>query len=255
MKTNFKFLIILALGIFLIYGNDLMAQSQPLGNLMNVTEFTIKPGHESQFREGIKLWKACYLKDKGAWTWRLWRRQQGEGNVYVLASDMANWAEMDKTDESGRNCQILAMNMINPHIEKSTNHVTRFLPEISKNSLLSEDEDIIRVTAYELNSVNGYRLMEVVREVEGYRKKANMNQQGYWYAWLTYGPESPNYHFVYPYKSYADIDIVPENIWQLVEKSEGKAKREELQAAFRSAIHNTVSYIYKLDKDLSRLSN
>lgn len=49
-----------------------MAQTEPLGRLLSVTEFTIKPGHEMQFREGVKAWKACYLENKGEWTWRLW---------------------------------------------------------------------------------------------------------------------------------------------------------------------------------------
>lgn len=252
MKTKLKFTFILTLGFALSLGNDLMAQLP--GKLMNVTEFTVKSGHESQFREGIKVWKACYLQNKGDWTWKLWSRQQGEGSVYVLASEMANWAEMDKTDESGKNCLMLAMNMINPHIEKGTTHVTRFLPELSRSSAVTGDDEVIRATFYKLDPVNGYRLMEVVKDVQEVLKKVNVNLPGYWYSWVTSGPESPNYHFVAPYKNFAAMDIVPENVWQTFEKSEGKAKRDELQAALRSSIKNSWSYVYKLDKELSRLT-
>jgi hypothetical protein len=229
-----------------------LAQTEPLGRLMSVTEFTIKPGHEMQFREGVKAWKACYLENKGEWTWRLWQRQQGEGSVFVLASDMANWAEMDKTDEPGNKCQIHAMNLINPHIEKATSHVTRFQPGISKASQLTED--VIRVSFYDLSPTHGYKMMEVVKEVEKIRKAAGMETPGYWYQWQTSGPESPSFHHVMPYKDYAAMDIVQEAVWETVEKSAGKAKRDELQAAFRSSLQNTWSYVYKLDKDLSRPS-
>ena len=242
-------LVIVLLGTILPVVNG---QEAPLGHLMSVTEFTVKPGHEMQFREGIKAWKACYLENKGEWTWRLWKQQQGKGTVYVLASDMANWAEMDKTDEQGKNCQMLAMNMINPHVEKATNHMTRIQPEISNNNPL--EGEIIRVGFYKLNSAHGYKMMEVVKEVQAIRKKAGMSVPGYWYNWVTADPESPDYHVVTGYKDFAAMDIVQEGVWQTVEKEVGKAKRDELQATFRSSMASSWSYIYKLDKDISRPS-
>lgn len=254
MKTSFKNLMKIILVVVLLVMIRPMANGQeaPLGPLLSVTEFTVKPGHEMQFREGIKAWKACYLENKGEWTWRLWHRQQGEGNVYVLASDMANWAEMDKTDESGKNCQMLAMNMINPHVEKATNHITRFQPEISNSKPL--EGEIISVQFFKLNSAHGHKMMEVVKEVEDIRKKAGINIPGYWYNWVTSGPESPDYHIVTGYKDFAAMDIVQESVWQTIEKESGKAKRDELHAAFRSSLENTWNYVYKLDKDISRTS-
>lgn len=254
MKRKINYLVLCVLGLVLscTIPTSLNAQTEPQGHLMSVTEFIVKPGHEMQFREGIKAWKACYLENKGEWTWRLWNRQQGEGNVYVLASDMANWAEMDKTDESGKNCQMLAMNMINPHIEKATNHITRFQPSISNANPL--EGEIIRVGSYKLNTVHGYKMMEVVKEVEAIRKKAGLSIPGYWYSWVTADPESPDYHVVTGYKDFAAMDIVQEGVWQTVEKEVGKAKRDELQAAFRSSMASSWNYVYKLDKDLSRPS-
>ena len=96
--------------------------------------------------------------------------------------------------------------------------------------------------------------MEVVKEVEGIRKSAGLEPGGYWYQWQTAGPESPSLHHVMPYKDYAAMDIIQEGVWQTVEKNAGKAKRDELQAAFRSSLQNTWNYIYTLDKDISRPS-
>jgi hypothetical protein len=254
MSNRIHYLIILSLGIALNLNllSHSFAQNEPLGPLMSVTELTIKPGHEIQFREGVKAWKACYLQNKGEWTWRVWQRQQGEGSVFVLASDMANWAEMDKVDGSGKDCQNLVTTLINPHVEKAVSHITRFQPGVSKASPLTEEK--IRVTFYELNYANGHRMMEVVKEVEAIRKNANVTNRGYWYSWLTADPNSPNFHFVMPYKDYAAMDVVQEAVWDTVEKSAGKAKRDELQSAFRSSIQNTWNYIYTLDKDISNLA-
>ena len=254
MKKNMNYLVLCALGLFLswTFPSTLIAQTEPLGHLTSVTEFTVKPGHEMQFREGIKAWKACYLENKGDWTWSLWKQQQGKGTVYVLSSNMANWAEMDKTDETRKNCQMLAMNMINPHVEKATNHMTRIQPQISNNDPL--EGEIIRVGFYKLNSAHGYKMMEVVKEVVAIREKAGISVPGYWYNWVTGDPESPDYHVVTSFKDFAAMDIVQEGVWQSVEKEVGKAKRDELQAAFRSSMESSWSYVYKLDKDLSRLT-
>lgn len=254
MKKRLNYLLIISIGIimYLVLPANLLAQTEPLGPLMAVTEFTIKPGHEMQFREGVKTWKACYLENKGEWTWRMWRRHQGEGIVFVLASDMVNWAEMDETDESGKNCQELARSLINPHVEKAVRHITRFQPGISKSTPLAEGEEIIRVTFFKLNYTSGYRMLEVVKEVEKIRTNAKIDIPVYWYQWQTSGPESPDYHVVMPYKNYASMDIIQEGVWDMVEKNVGKAKRDELQTAFRSSLANTWNYIYKLEKDISR---
>ncbi len=254
MKPIFNYLIKFGLYAILIIVtcHSLLAQQESLGQLVSITEFTIKPGHDIQFREGVKAWKACYLKNEGDWTWRVWNRQQGEGNVYVLASSMANWAEMDKTDESGKECQNLVRTLINPHIEKATNHLTRLQPGISKGSPLTEE--IIRVTFFKTNAENGHRMMEVVKEVVEIRKNANIEPPGFWYNWVTAGHDSPNYHLAIPYNNYAAMDIQQEGVWETVEKNAGKEKRDELQAAFRSSLASTWSYIYKLDKDISRPS-
>ena len=252
MKTFFTNLVRVGLCalFFLVLIQQSAAQQDPLGPLVSITEFTIKPGHSEQFREGVKAWKACYLENEGDWTWRLWHRQQGEGNVYILASSMANWAEMDKTDESGNECQNLARTLINPHIEKSTNHLTRLQPGISKGSPLTEE--IIRVTFYKTNSANGHRMMEVVKEVVEIRKNANMEPLGFWYNSVTADPDGSNYHLAMPYNNFAAMDIEQEGVWETVEKSVGKEKRDELQTAFRSSLERTWNYVYKLDKDISR---
>ena len=94
--------------------------------------------------------------------------------------------------------------------------------------------------------------MEVVKEVIAIRKKAGLNIRGYWYSWQTADHDSPNYHVVTGYKDFAAMDIVQENVWQTVEKEAGKAKRDELQAAFRSSLESSWNYVYKLDKEISR---
>lgn len=230
--------------------SDTFSQNDPLGPLMSVTEFTIKPGHDLQFQEGVKAWKECYLAANGEWTWRVWHRQQGDGNVYVLVSDMQNWAEMDKNDPVGKNCAMIATSLINPHIEKATNHVTRLLPALGKTT--PTVNELISVTFFELTQSHGHLFLPAIRELSASIAKTEGGLRGYWYSWLTMGPESPNYHIVVPYENYAAMDVVRDGPWEVYEKEHGKEKRDALQASFRSSLKNTWLYQFKLNVEMSR---
>ena len=251
MKTSIKTSLIIALLTMITMGTT--AQEAPLGPLSNVTEFTIKPGHQMQFREGIKAWKACYEKNNGPWTWNLWQRQNGEGNVYVLVSNMSSWAEMDATDESGKDCELLAITMINPHVEKAVSHINRLMPDISNPNPF--EGEVIRVQFFKTNPTHGHQMMEVVKEVESIRREAGVSVPGYWYSWQTSDPDSPTFHVVSGYQDFAAMDIPQEGVWESVEKLAGKAKREELQNKFRMSMDSNWTSIYKLDKEISRPAN
>ena len=102
--------------------------------LLNMTEITVKPGHNAQFIEGVKSWKACYLKNNGEDKWKMWKRVQGVGNVYTMTSAMANWAEMDeKGDAAGKECRMAVVNLIMPHVKSVQKNIARSMPDFSRN--------------------------------------------------------------------------------------------------------------------------
>lgn len=252
MKDLFKTLVrtTFALALILTVHSNSFSQIEPQGPLMSVTEFTVKPGHDLQFQEGVKAWKECYIAAKGEWTWRMWQRQQGEGNVYVLVSDMENWAEMDKADPVSKNCAAIATSLINPHVEKATNHITQLLPALSKST--PTGNELISVIFFELTQSHGYLFLPAIRELSASIAKAEGDSRGYWYSWVTMGPESPNYHIVIPYENYAAMDVIRDGPWEVYEKEHGKEKRDSLQAGFRSSLKNTWVYDFKLNLDMSR---
>ena len=243
---------LLSILLLVVIVQETQAQDPPLGHLMNVTELTIIPGHDMQFQEGIKAWKNCYLKNKGEWKWRIWRKDQGEGNVYILASDMANWGEMDITDDSGAKCADMARQLINQHVEKANRQVTRFLPEISSN--VAMEDEVIGVYRFYLNQENGHKFLDIVKEVETLTANKEGSSRHYWYVWQTSGPGTPQYHVVIPFKNYAAMDGI-KGVWEIIEASEGKQKRDEIQQAFRNSIKENSYSTYKLMKDVSHTAN
>jgi len=227
--------------------NDVKAQETEKGFLLSMTEFTIKGGHDVQFREGIKAWKTCYLENKGQWTWNMWNRMNGEGNVYILTSRMANWAEMDKTDESGKNCSNIGRELINPHIESSETNFARFMPEVSK--AYPNTDMVLWVTSWQVN--NGTKFREIVKEVTETTKKTEGSSRGYWYSYMGGSKDAADFFVATPFANFAALDVESENVWNIYEKANGKEKRDQLQAQFRESIKESWSYLLRREKDLS----
>jgi hypothetical protein len=224
------------------------AQDEEGSMILSATEFTIKPGHNTQFREGVKAWKACYLEHEGEWTWNLWSRVQGEGNVYVLASFMENWAEMDDdSDEAGQACQNLAVNLINPNIEKSTRNLFRTIPSMSRAP--GGAMDVINVTYWRVK--NGSLFRETVSEIVSTKSSAEGESRGWWYSGFGGNLNAPHFFVVTPFENFAAMDIEREAVWTVVENELGADKRAELQHNYRESVDQNWSYMFRRVADLS----
>lgn len=230
-----------------LFSSGVQAQETEKGFILSMTEFTIKRGHDVQFSEGIKAWKACYLENKGEWTWSIWHRENGEGNVYVLTSVMANWAEMDETDDAGKSCRDLARELISPHVESSEDNFARFIPEYSRT--YPNPDPVLWVSYWQVN--NGTRFKEIVKEVTGVVAKTEGNPRGFWYDVMGGSKDVADFFVATPFANFAAMDVDSENVWNIYEKANSKEKRDQTQAEFRDIIDKTWSYLYKRDNDLS----
>ena len=230
------------------FTNGVEAQETERGFILSMTEFTVKPGHNNQFREGVKAWKACYLENEGEWTWNMWSRVNGEGNVYVLTSAMGNWAEMDdSTDEAGMKCRDLSRDLINPHVESSETNFARFRPELSRT--YPNPDPVLWVNYWQVN--NWRKFWEIIKEVTDETVKAEGSPRGFWYSVMGGSKDSPDFFVATPFANFAALDVERENVMTIYEKAHGKEKRDEMQAAFREAIDASWSYIFRHVADLS----
>ena len=216
--------------------------------ILSSTEFTIKGGHESQFEDGIKAWKACYLENKGEWTWTIWKRYNGKGSVYVLTSRSENWAKMDdENDEAGKKCWQIAMDKIIPHVEKTEDNFATSMPEFSRVAV--SEMGVIWVTFFEVENSTQFR--ELVKEIADITQKAEGDKRGYWYDVDGGSPDFADYFVVTPYKNFAALDVKRDAVWEMVEKAKGKEETEKMRAKFRSSVKDSWMYLYKYMIDLS----
>ena len=242
-KTFFVALLALILTTGLTVDN---AQAQE-EFILTTTEFTIKNGHESQFEEGVKAWKSCYLENGGEWTWYMWKRYNGKGSVYVLSSRMANWAELERTDEAGKKCWHIAVHQIIPHIESAEDNFSRNIPELSRSA--TSEMGVIWVTFFQVENSTVFR--KIIEEISGIIAEAEGDKRGYWYAASGGGPESPDYFVTTPFENFAAMDVERDNVWKMVENAKGELATEEMRAEFRNSVSSAWAYMYKLMDELS----
>jgi len=228
-----------------LLNNEVHAQDK---FILSMTKFTVKGGHEKDFEEGVKAWKACYIENKGEWTWNMWKRYNGEGSVYILTSRMANWAELDnENDEAGKKCRQIAMDKIVPHVEKSEDNFATSMPELSRVG--NSDWGMIWVSEFRVD--NSVVFKETITEINDIIVKAEGDKRGYWYDMNGGGPESSDYFVTTPFKNFAALDVKRDGVWDMVEKVKGKDATQKMRDKFNSCIENSWAYMYKHMDDLS----
>lgn len=227
--------------------SDAMAQDENPSRLLSMTEFTIKGGHDTQFREGVTAWKTCYLENDGEWEWNMWRRIQGEGIVYGMTSFMDLWAEMDESDEAGMACQSLAQSMIIPHVETVVRNFARTIPAFSKSA--PAPMEAISVYYYQVN--NGAKFRSTVASVQDAMRKVEGEPRGYWYSLVGGDLNAPDFFVVTPYANFAAMDAPRDGVWTVVENAEGKETRDQLQADSRDVVDKSWSFMFRRVGDLS----
>lgn len=217
--------------------------------LLNMSEITVKQGHEAQFIEGVKSWKACYLENEGEDKWNIWRRVQGEGTVYTMTSRMAKWAEMDEEgDAAGKACRMVVVNLIRPHVKSIHYNIARSIPELSRTTPNPENTELVNVYSFKTSNSTSFR--EVVDALSSAMKKAE-GTRATWYSVVGGAPEVADYFVGVPFKNFADLDVERDGVWKIYEKANGKSKTDALRDKMRASLSSQWSYMYSLSKDMS----
>jgi len=229
----------------LLVNNAVQAQQK---FILSITEFTVKGGQESQFEEGVKAWKTCYLENKGEWTWTLWKRYNGKGSVYVLTSRSQKWAEMDdQNDEAGKKCHQIVMDKIVPYIESSEDNFATNIPELSRVG--AYESGVLWVTFFQVE--NSVLFREIITQIADIMQKAEGDKRGFWYMSNGGSPTAADFFVSTPYKNFAALDVERDAVWKLVENAKGKEETEKLRASFRSSLKDSWMYLFKRMDDLS----
>jgi len=237
-----KLLFLIALVPFLA-----LSQNNNTAPLLTVTEITVKQGHNAQFMEGVKKWKACYLENNGTDKWNFWRRVQGEGTVYVMSGLMDNWAEMDKEDAASKACQAIILNDILPHVEKTNYRMARSMPDRSRGP--APDMGLVWVTHYKVN--NSADFNEIIDGVTAAIKAKEGSPRGFWYSNIGGPSENSDFFVSTPFRNFAELDIQRDTPAKIYRDAIGDKKMDEMIKKWRAAVDKEWSHILTLNKELS----
>lgn len=231
--------------LFLVVLFPLLALSQSNESfLLNMTEISVKHGHTEEFIQGMKAYKKCFEENGGTYSSSLWRRVQGEGNVYVLTNTMANWAEMDEgQSDAGSKCWNNVLNYVRPHVKSVGRNIARSIPDLSITTPMPETTTVVWV--YNVKTNNGIAFREAVGELAAALKKAG-ESRGTWYSSVGGAPDSPDFFVALPNDNFAAMDVDRDGVWTIYEKANGKAKTDALRAKFRASVSKDWSYLYRL---------
>jgi len=226
----------------------LFVVAQNNGRILNMTEITVKTGHNSQFKAGVKLYKECYEKNNGTDTWTIWQRFQGEGTVYLMTSSFENWAQFDKEDKAGDDCQMIVSTHIMPHVEKISFNTARNLPELSRSP--AEGTKMVVATFVKVKDGRAYE--EGLKERLPFLQRAEGGPRSYAYRFMGGGEDGPHYVLSTPYKSFADLDVSRDNIWKIIEKEKGLKVSNQMRDVAMKNVEAIWSYLYVKHDDLSK---
>ena len=213
--------------------------------LLDMTELTVKFGHNEEFIQGMKAYRKCYNDNGGTYSSNLWRRVQGEGAVYVLTNTMENWAEMDegRSDASSK-CWNNVLYHVRPHLQSVGRNIARSMPNISRTTPMPETTSMVMV--YSVKTSNGDAFREVIGELTAALKKADGDSRGTWYSTVGGAADGADYFVGVPHDNFASMDVDRDGVWTTYEKANGKAKTDALRAKFRSSVSKDWSYMYRL---------
>ena len=216
--------------------------------LLDMSEITVKLGHDAQFVEGVKKYKKCYAENKGTDKWNTWRRVQGKGNVYIFTDVLKNWAEMDDpSDAASSACRGIIQSFVMPHIISVNSNIASFIPEYSKKP--SNDYNVVWVASFEVN--NSTNFMKAVKEVSSALQKTEGDNRGYWYSVMGGAAKIEDFFIAVPFNNFAGLDMERDGVWKVHEKVYGKKKTDATRAKFRASLDKSWSYIYKLVPKMS----
>ena len=213
--------------------------------LLNMTEITVKQGHNEEFLQGMRAYRKCYNENGGTNPSNLWRRIQGEGSVYVLTSTMANWAEMDGGgDAAGDKCWNNVLNYVRPHVQKVGRNIASTMPNFSRKSAMPETTTV--AWTWNVKTNNDATLREALTELHSAVRKAEGDVRGTWYSVQGGAPDVADYFVAIPYDNFAALDADRDGVWAIYEKANGKAKTDALRAKFSDAVSKGWSFMYRL---------
>lgn len=244
-----KIMTALGASAVLVSSMTAIAQEEDESHILEMTEVGIKLGHTAKFREAVKPYNACIAENDADADWSAWRNVGGDGTTYWFVSTMANWAEMDASDEALETCWSEHMDNIMAHVDSVS---TSFARPMSDWSGDAEGYSVVRLHQFRVDDGDAFR--EAVGEITSIMKEAKYEHLGSWYDMIGNSSNEPDYFVVSHYDNFAAMDEDRAGPYATVSEAAGEERADELWEQFGDALKDDWEYftvMLRRDTELS----
>jgi len=225
--------------------SSLLAQDAA-GPILTLYEVKVKHGHESKWREALQAWNKCYGDNGGKGSWDVWKRMQGEGNLFTFTGMSDNWAEVGTRDPATRECADVFETQLTPHEDSEVTMMAQLMPDISSEYM--DGTTVVGVYSFTVDDSRTFNT--VITEVSKAMMKTDGTIPLQWYEVIGGGEDDADYFVVTDHADFASMDKDWTGPWEAVEQQHGKETAEEWRAMFADAVDEQWDYMHVLEKDL-----
>lgn len=240
------FVALLAMVSFLVPASA----EEAAGNVVRMTDWTVKPGMNALFREGLKRHNDFHRRQNDTWgALYTWRIISGDHNGQYLRGTFGHkWADFDAEDKMGdADDKDTAMNL-DPYMESGMTSYYLYRPELSK-SAMSGPAPMVRVIEFRVRIGQGQKFEQTVGKINEVLHKVDWPDYE-WYERFD-GGDLSTMVLALPKKNWADMAPPAKSVAEVLKENVGPEEAGKLFAAFGEAVESETSYIAVFEPALS----
>jgi hypothetical protein len=214
-----------------------------------VTVWTVKPGMEAKFEEGLKRHNDFHRRQSDPLALSTFQVQSGPGGgAYIRLAGDRHWSDFDAEEAMAKADQADSAVNTDPYIASATTSYYRLLADVSRPK--ESPSSMYALAFYRAKFAKSRDFMRAARKIhEGIGK----TQWPVHYAWfaLVNGGEGPEFVLSLPRDKWADFNPPEKPFDKMMEEAFGRAEADSIGETFDNAVAGVSSEIVAYRADLS----
>lgn len=215
----------------------------------------VAPADQQAYEAGLKTYNRCLGEHGFKYAWMALNHETGDVYTYSYVTDPLTWADFDVMRESGRACDAVFRESVNPHLKHETSGFMKVLPEMS---YMPDGADMGRgyVDVVLFTIKPGHEMddsfKDTVKQITAAAVKAKWPGRYQVMRVIDSGDDAPDYILVSPSKDWADFGTEPDPaFWKMVADVRGEVQAKALRKALDDAIKHVSAHVDRYNAELT----
>lgn len=215
----------------------------------------VAPADQQAYEAGLKTYNRCLGEHGFKYAWMALNHETGDVYTYSYVTDPLTWADFDVMRESGRACDAVFRESVNPHLKHETSGFMKVLPEMS---YMPDGADMGRgyVDVVLFTIKPGHEMddsfKDTVKQITAAAVKAKWPGRYQVMRVIDSGDDAPDYILVSPSKDWADFGTGADPaFWKMVADVRGEVQAKALRKALDDAIKHVSAHVDRYNAELT----